>query len=187
MTPLRVRAAVAVSKPLSQNREIAVCSSLSSSGHPHSVSVGAAKNPTASWVVCPTAVLPILAPNACTSLPFVLLTPPAAPSSCVRSELPVSVWFVHAPELQFSVWSCACSQAPGFSLVSGQLPVQESSPLPSAGGYCFPVHPSVVAASPSVYLPIPVHRFMVPHFEAQYSGLKMFVCRDPDVSSYVSG
>ena len=41
---LRVRAAVTTSKHQSQNREIAVCSLLSSPGHTDSVAVGAAKN-----------------------------------------------------------------------------------------------------------------------------------------------
>ena len=76
------------------------------------------------------------------SLSFVLLTPPAAPSSrarspapcfsmvCMRSRAPVfslvaqssqalgfSLVRVHAPELRFLVWTCARSRAPSFSLV----------------------------------------------------------------------
>jgi len=77
---LRVRAEVTISKPLSQDREIAGCSSVSSPGHTNSVSVCAAKT-TASWVVYPTAALPALVPGPGMSLPFVLLKPPAAPSS----------------------------------------------------------------------------------------------------------
>ena len=173
MPLLRVRAAVAISKPLSQNREFAVCSSLSFPGHFNSVSVGAAKNPAASWVVCPTATLPAVAPRAGTSLSFVLLTLPDPPVPA------------HTPELSVSVWS-TCFQAPGFSLVSPQPPICKSGPLPSAGGYCFPVP----EGSSSFTLPF-IFRYLctftAPHFVPQYSVLEMFVCRDLDVSSYVLG
>ena len=76
----------------------------------------------------PTATLPVLASRTSTSPSFVLLTPPAAPGSHVRSRA-VSVWCAHsgapifslvrvrAPELRFSVWTSTCSQAPGFSPV----------------------------------------------------------------------
>ena len=85
MPLLRVRAAVAEPQLLSQNREMAVRSPLSSSGLFNSVSVGAAKNPAAPRAVCPTASVPALTSTASTSLSFVFLTPPAAPA---RSRAP---------------------------------------------------------------------------------------------------
>ena len=101
------RAAVVVSKPLSQNIEITVCSPLSSPGFFNSVSVGAAKNPAASRDVHLVAFVPALTSGASTSLSFVLLTPPAAPDSEHAPELPVSVLFMQAQERQFSDWSRA--------------------------------------------------------------------------------
>ena len=124
------RAAVAESQPLSQNREIAVCSLLSSSGHFNSVSVGAAKNPAVSGVVCPTAGVPALTSSALMSLYFVLLTQPATSCPCV---LPSSLFQCgshalrsdhfqseHGPLLssRYQSGSSEYSGAPDFSLVT---------------------------------------------------------------------
>ena len=101
------RAAVAISWPLSQNREIAVHSPLSSPGHFNSVSVGAAKNPAASWVVHPTATLPGIAPRASTSLSFMLLTSPSAPGSCAHSHVRCcSVVHVYSRAPVFTLVAC---------------------------------------------------------------------------------
>ena len=116
--------------------------------------------------VRPTACAPALTSRAGTSLSFVLLTLPAVPGSHARSQAPellVSVRFACALEHRFSVWLHArpsswfqsrlsvCSGAPVFSLDTHTLPgsrslsalsqmlVCESSPLPNASRYCFPV------------------------------------------------
>ena len=146
---LRVRAAVAESQPLSQNREIAVCSPLTSPCLFYSVSVGAAKNPAASLGVHPTAGAPSLTSRDGTSLSFVFLTLPAASRPHVCSRAPCFIVV------------CTHSGAPVFSLVArafpgsrsqsalSQVPVRESGWLPSAGGHCF------LAPEPGGSLPLP--------------------------------
>ena len=126
------------------------------------VSVGAAKNPAGSGVVCTTVALPALASRARTSLSFVLLTPPAAPvpralpSSLFQcgahSRAPVFSLVAHPlPSSWFQSSSSAQLGAPVFSPVERaflgslsqsaflRVPVCESGLLPSTGGYCFQV------------------------------------------------
>jgi len=81
----RVRAEETICKPLPQSRETAVCSSLCSLGHIVSISVRAAIN--CSVLGCaPLRSAPSPASSRGTSLPFVLLKPPAAPSSWARGS-----------------------------------------------------------------------------------------------------
>ena len=47
--------------------------------------------------------------------------------------------------------------------------------------------PNAAAPPPSVYLLISVRGFRAPRFVPQYSALEMFISRDPDVSSCISG
>ena len=103
VTLLRVRAAVAEYQPLSQNGVIAVLSPLSSSGLFNSVSVHAAENPAASWVVHPTASVPALTSRAGMSLFFACLKPPAAPVPVRAPELPLSVVHAHPGASVFSL------------------------------------------------------------------------------------
>ena len=153
MPLLRVRAAVAVSQPLSQNRGIAVRSPLSSSGLFNSVSVSAAKNPAASRVVRPTPGVPALTSRAGMSLSFVLLTLPAAPhtlpsslfqsnSSVCSGALVFSLDTRVLPSSRFQSSSSEHSGAPDFSMVAHAFPgsrsqsalsrvlVRKSGPLP---------------------------------------------------------
>ena len=103
---------------LKTERSHAVCSPLSSPGLFNSVSVSAAKNPAASWVLHPTAALPALTFRAHTSLSFVFLTQPAS-----HPRFPCTL-----PNFLFQCGSCALrrsgfqsahlhSLAFGFSLV----------------------------------------------------------------------
>ena len=73
---LRVRATVAKSLLLSQNREIAVCPPLSSLAN-LTLFLLVLLNPITSRDVCPTASFPALTSRASISLSFVYLTPPA--------------------------------------------------------------------------------------------------------------
>ena len=111
----------------------------------------------------PTAGIPALTSRVSASLSFVLLTLPAAPGSHARSRAPCfSMVRVHsgAPVFILVAWGLLSSQfqysssvrsgAPVFSLVAQAfpgsrsqsafppVPVRESGPLPSAGGYGFP-------------------------------------------------
>ena len=142
---------------------IIVRSLLNSPVHFNSVSVGVAKNPAASQVVRPIAGVPALTYKDGASLSFVLLIPPAAPSSHARSQAPffsvvrarsraqIFSLVVHAlPSSWFQSSSSVCSGAPVFRQVVHAFPgswsqsalsrvrVHESGLLPSAGGYCFP-------------------------------------------------
>ena len=115
-----------------------------------------------SQVVHPTAGVPALTFRAGTYLSFVLLTLPASPGSracsqapcfsvvCTCSGAPLFSLVAHAlPSSQDQSGSSEHSGAPVFSLVTclipdsrsqsalSQVPVCESSPLPSVSAYCF--------------------------------------------------
>ena len=140
-------------------------------------------NPAASWDVRPTPGVPGLTSGAGTSLSFVFVTLPAAPV-CSRSSrsqsgssehtgVPCEVWWCALPAHGFSPLSRGCRSA--------------SLPAPPCRWLPLPDPNTVVPNPPSVYLLISVHGFTAPHFVPQYSALEMFICRDPDVSSCISG
>ena len=162
----------------------------------------------------PTAFLPVLAPRAGSSLSFVLPTPPAALVPAPAPELPVSVWFPCAPEHWFSVWSRTraralsfslvrvCALELRFSLVARAFRAHGLSPLSrvcrSASPASSPAQVAAASRRPSSSAPSPfclssdicaisVRGFTAPCFVPQYSALEVFICRDPDVSSCVSG
>ena len=146
MALLSVRAAVAESQPLSQNRGFTDRSPLGSSGHFNSVSVGAAK-PYMSRDVRPTAGVPALTSRASTPLSFVFLTPPA--TSCPQVLWSsVSVWFARPLELRFSDW---LHPFPGSQAQSAllQVPVHHSA--------CSPVQVATSSQHPSLAAPSPFH------------------------------
>ena len=122
-------------------------------------------NPAASRAVRHTPGVPALTSRAGASLSFVFLMPPASSRAHVRTYT-----------RSRNSWS--------QSAVLRVSPASARSPcrwLPLLGARKWPLPP------PSVYLPISVRGFTVPRFVPLYSALEMFICRDPDVSSCVSG
>ena len=130
-------------------------------------------NPVASRDVHPTPSVPDLTSRAGASLFFVFLKPAAA--SCpwaLQSSGPQS------GDARSGSWSqSALSRV--LVCVSARAPLFRCLPLPSTRTQRLP--------PASIYLPISVCGFMAPCFVPQYSALEMFFCRDPDVSSCVSG
>ena len=102
------RAEVAESQPLSQNREIAVCSPLSSSGHFNSLSLGAAKNPAAG--------ISTLTSRAGMSLSFVFLT---LPSGSRPRKLPSSLSQHGSHALRSASFQSGCTRTPKLPLSVG--------------------------------------------------------------------
>ena len=149
---LRVRAEVTTIKPLSQNREIAVCSSLSSPGDTVSISVCASKNYILPGCSTTEQHTQRCTPRPGSSLPFVFLKLQATRSLCV----------------------CICSSwilAGGWTKVlSPQLRVCESVPCPKhetllrSSFISCSWHQLMVAPPPSVYLPISALRISAPCF-----------------------
>ena len=125
------------------------------------------------------------------SLSFVFLTPPATScqlpatpassrssrsqsGSSERTGVPVFCLVACVPRLTVSVCSLA-GAGPRVRLA----PQCRWALLPGARAWWLP--------PPSFCLLISVRGFTAPRFVPQYSALEMFICRDPDVSSYVSG
>lgn len=108
-----------ISKPLSQNREITVCSSVYSPSLTVSVSVCAAKNHRVLGCVPPQQHSQPVLPGPGPSLPFVLLKPPATSSLHV---------YPHSSRFQSG----------GAVLKSFPCFYQSVSlcPVPSVGGFC---------------------------------------------------
>ena len=182
---LRVRAAVAESHPLSQNR--GDCGLFSTDDLATlTLFLLVLFNPAVSQDVHPTPGVPALTSRAGTSLSFVFLMPPAAshPRACSRSSRSQSGSSEHTGDPRLHEIFGGARSRPQFAVSRVQVrgppaPRYRWLPLPGARTRWLP--------PPSVYLPISVHGFTAPPFVPQYSSLEMFMCRDPDVSSCVSG
>ena len=125
---------------MSQNREIAVCSPLSSPGLFNPVSVGPAKNPAAG--------VPALTSSVGTSLSFVFLTLPAASRPRAHSRaLCFSEVHAHSGAQVFSLVVC--------TLLSSQSQ-SGSSQRSGARVFSLDVHAFPVSQSQSVLLQVPV-------------------------------
>ena len=138
----RVREEVTTFKHLSQNREIAVCSSLSCPGHTDSVSVCAAENPQSPELCAPQQHSQLSLPGPGTSLPFVLLTVPATLGL-----------LVHPSSSRLQSGDCLKS-----------FPHHCQSIVPSAGGFCLPSRRAWRVPPTSVYLLVSSCRFTAPCF-----------------------
>ena len=121
-------------------------------------------NPAVSREVCPTLGVPALSSRMGAFLSFVFLTltaascqpPPHAPRAPSLSLVPVNT-----PELRFSVWSHARSQAHGLSLLSCGCR-SASPPAPQCRWLLLPSARARRLPPPSVYLLMSVGRFAAP-------------------------
>ena len=136
-------------------------------------------NPAASGAVRPTPSVPALTSRASVSLSFVFLIPPAALRALHAEALPLSL--VEALPLSL----VASIPAQDLSLLSRRC-VHKSARSPMQVATASR-RPKAAAPSPFHLSSISVRGFRAPRFVPQYSALEMFICRDPDVSSCVSG
>ena len=127
-------------------------------------------NPAVSRAVRLTPGIPALTSRAGTFLSFVFLTPPAAPT---HSEAPALILGARVPG---SRSQSALLRVPVRK--SAHSPVQVATPSR---------RPNAAAPSPFRLFSKICAGFPAPRFVPQYSVLEMFICRNPDVSSCVSG
>ena len=104
------------------------------------------------------------------SRPCVLQRSHSQSGSCEHTGAPFQSGGARSPAHGLSLVSRGCRS------VSLPSPLCRWLPLPGAQSWWLP--------PPSVYLPISVRGFMAPHFVPHYSVLEMFICTDPDVSSW---
>lgn len=154
---------VTISKPLSQNNEIAVCSSLSPPGHTASLSVCAAKN--CSILHCRLhSRTPVLTPRAGHSAHSASKTASCTPVHTCTPVVPGSS-LVGYPKV-LSPWLPVCESVPspqcGRLLPSWYKIMEVSSPIHLSSGIClqnhgFPLHTSRPSTADMLFVEIQIY------------------------------